>query len=264
MKKSILTLSLIFSVLFAWAQASDSTRVVFGELKGEGPYSRSDVILQNGLTVSSGDGHQYEVIKYKMILAPKKGSAMLLSGNTATFTENTKQHLYKLVVGDKVIIESISAKVDGDSSNIVTLAPLMFTVGQSLSTINYDGFEKDNIERKNKDNTPVAHSAMPRATFGTLDLSSDFTLEDILSQSQILVNADVDYQVTQFKLIAAYKNSPPVMAATNGNNITLQMKEILAKMVSGDRILVEGIAAVATVDGVEYKIYLSPIVFSVP
>ena len=81
MKNILFTLCILLSFgAFAQETTNEGPRLVFGELKHEGPYDRSEILLQDRLTISSGDGNQYMVAKFKMIIAPKEGNPILLSG----------------------------------------------------------------------------------------------------------------------------------------------------------------------------------------
>jgi hypothetical protein len=272
MKKLIYTALCLFLASSSWAQSpthktasSDFPRVVFGELKQDGPYKRSDVILQKGITVSSGDGNQYEVVSYKLIMVPKNGSPSLYSMNTATFTETILTNLYNLVDGDKIIVESVVAKVNNDASQTVKLAPILFIIGNATSDVDYDPYEKEQSKKNNKDVKLPKGTEVPVANFGTIDMTKTFTLEDLQAQTEILViGGGAEYKVTQFKMIVVSKESPAVMASSSGSIITSDMHHILARMKSGDRILIEGISATTEVNGEVFKVNLSPVVITVP
>ncbi len=116
--KTLLLTSLSLLIAFTSFSQNNTTiekaRAVFGELKGKGPYTRSDVILQDHISVSSADGNKYEVVSFRLIITPKAGTAILLSSRNSSFSENIKQNLYTVVVGDKIIVEAIEAAVNGD------------------------------------------------------------------------------------------------------------------------------------------------------
>ena len=65
-------------------------------------------------------------------------------------------------------------------------------------------------------------------------------------------------------MILAYKELPPVMMSTSGNQLSYQMKEAIIKLKTGDRILIEGITATAEDNGETYKANLSPIIITIP
>ena len=57
MKNVLFTLCILLSFgAFAQQSTDNGPRVVFGELQHEGPYDRSEILLQDRLTVTSGDG----------------------------------------------------------------------------------------------------------------------------------------------------------------------------------------------------------------
>ena len=64
-------------------------------------------------------------------------------------------------------------------------------------------------------------------------------------------------------MIVAFKSDPPLMASSNSNLLTSNMKEVLTRVKSGDRILIEGIRAEGEIEGKTYKTNLSPIIITV-
>lgn len=270
MKKLLFTSVSLLIAFTSFSQNNttiEKTRAVFGELKGEGPYTRSDVILQDHISVSSADGNKYEVVSFRLIIAPKAGTAILLSSRNSSFSENIKQNLYTVVIGDKIIVEAIEATVNGDLKNRVSLDPIMLTIGD-MRILDYSPYEAATYGKNNIKNNPPKAGEMPYATFGSIDASdakTSYTLEDVIAQTEILTkNGGLTYKVTQFKMILAYKELPPMMMSTSGNQLSYQMKEAIIKLKTGDRIIIEGITAAAEDNGETYKANLSPIIITIP
>ncbi len=270
MKKLLFTSVSLLIAFTSFSQNNttiEKARAVFGELKGEGPYTRSDVILQDHISVSSSDGNKYEVVSFRLIIAPKAGTAILLSSRNSSFSENIKQNLYTVVVGDKIIVEAIEATVNGDLKNRVSLEPIMLTIGD-MRILDYSPYEAATYGKNNSKNNAPKAGEMPHATFGSIDASdakTSYTLEDIIAQTEILTkNGGLTYKVTQFKMILAYKELPPVMMSTSGNQLSYQMKEAIIKLKTGDRIIIEGITATAEDNGETNKANLSPIIITIP
>ena len=258
MKNFILTLTLLLSVSISYAQSQDnSPRAVLGELKHEGPYLRSEILLQDQITVSSDDGNEYKVAKYNVIISPKGGKSVVYKGVGNILTPKIQGALNQIVAGDKVILESIYASINGDGHDMVQLEPIVLVVKKFEGEGPYNSVNGTNV--------PVKIDSLAIATYGSLNPGLGATLEEILKQDEIGVDAkqDVDYEVTRFKMIVAYKDSPPTMSSSSSSTITKKMKELLAKAKPGDRILIEGIRSEADVNGKILKANLSPVIITV-
>jgi hypothetical protein len=260
MKNILFTLCILLSFgAFAQQTTNEGPRLVFGELKHEGPYDRSEILLQERLTVSSGDGNQYVVAKFKMIIAPKEGVSMLLSGTGDKLTPKMQGALNQIVAGDKVLIESVFATVNGDQFDIVTLKAVILVVKGFQSEGPYDSAYSTSNERTKMDSTLYA-------TFGSIDTDgAPHTLEEILKQTEILVKSEgnFEYTVNGFKLIAVPKDAPPHMASSSNGQLTGQMQNMISKLKSGDRIIIEGIRAHVDVNGKTIPANLRPIIITV-
>ncbi|MDB9881957.1 hypothetical protein OAD66_02370 [Bacteroidia bacterium] len=58
----------IFTVSFSQGKREDlKPRVVFGDLRHDGPYGRSEVLLQEELNVVSNDGNEYKISSFHLI-----------------------------------------------------------------------------------------------------------------------------------------------------------------------------------------------------
>lgn len=259
MKNIIFTFTLLFSALFAFAQTStDGPRVVFGDLKHDGPYDRSEILLQENINVSSSDGHSYQIISYKIIIAPKKGVATLASGSSNKLTPKIQSSLNQIIAEDKILIEAIRATRDNNADDVVDLKPIILVVKE---------FEKDEpYDLINGSNGNIQVDTALKATFGSIPADGfPKTLEEILKQTEIGVKSPkgLDYEVTGFKLITARKSAPASMATSNSNQLTETMTAMLSKLEAGDRILVEGIRSQVDVDGKTKRANLSPIIITV-
>jgi hypothetical protein len=240
MKNILFTFCILLSFgAFAQQTTNEGPRLVFGELKHEGPYDRSEILLQDRLTISSGDGNQYVVAKFKMIIAPKKGNPMLLSGTGDKLTPKMQRALNQIIAGDKVLIESV---VKGFQSE----GP-------------YDS-------KFTKSNEPAKMDSTAQATFGSINTDgAPHALEEILKQTEILVKSEgnFEYTVNGFKLIAVPKDVPPSMASSSNGQLTGQMQNMISKLKSGDRIIIEGIRAHVNVNGKTIPANLRPIIITV-
>jgi hypothetical protein len=235
----------------------ENARAVFGELKHEGPYLRSEILVQDQLTVSSGDGNKYEVASYRLIIAPKKGSPTVFNGTGRKLTPKMQGSLNQIVEGDRVLVEAISAKKNGNET--VNLSPIVFTVKAFKNEGPYDpAYPNANIASKT--------DSLAFATFGSItNFGERHTLQEILKQTEIGVKSKegLEYTVTSFKMIVAYKNAPATMASSNNSQFTSNMTKMLSRIKSGDRILIEGIRASTDIDNKTYRANLSPIVITV-
>jgi hypothetical protein len=261
MKNILFTLCILLSFgAFAQETTNEGPRLVFGELKHEGPYDRSEILLQDRLTISSGDGNQYMVAKFKMIIAPKEGNPILLSGTGDKLTPKMQGALNQIVAGDKVLIESVFATVNGDQFDVVTLKPVILVVKGFQSEGPYDS-------KFTKSNKPAKMDSTAQATFGSINVyAENCTKEDLLKQTEIRVYSkeDLEYTVISFKMIIAFKDNPAIMASSSSNQLTSQMQGMLSRVKTGDRILIEGIRAKSEVKGEFIRANLSPIVIRVP
>jgi hypothetical protein len=72
---------------------------------------------------------------------------------------------------------------------------------------------------------------------------------------------NLQYNITGFKMIMAYKRRPPKMASSSSARLTGQMRGMVKSASSGDRILIEGIRATEAKYG--FKANLSPIIITI-
>lgn len=259
MKNILFTLCILLSFgAFAQQTTDNGPRLVFGELKHGGPYDRSEILLQDQLTISSEDGNQYMVANFKMIIAPQEGDSMLLTGTGDKLTPQMQGALNQIVAGDKVRIESVFAIVNGDQFDVVALKPIILVV---------KGFESEGpYDSKFDDSNSNKIDSLLIATFGSIDsFGKSHTKEEVLKQTEIRVYSkdDLEYTVMSFKMIIAFKDNPAIMASSSSNQLTTKMIEMLSRVKSGDRILVEGIRAKSEVKGEFIRANLSPIVITI-
>ena len=256
--KNTLLLTCFLFVFTAYAQdvlKPETVRAVFGELKHKGPYLRSEILLQDQLTVSSGDGNTYEIESFRLIIVPKNGVSQKFDGKGRNLTPRMQGSLNQIVAGDRVLVETIKARKN--DADLVLLPPIVLEV---------KAFENEGPYGPVAGADQAAIDTVLRATYGDLtDLGEAHSLEDILKQNEIRVYSKegLDYKVTQFKMIVAYKDSPAVMKSANSNTLNERMKERVGRAKSGDRILIEGIRAKAELNGEEIRVNLSPIIITV-
>lgn len=260
MKNVIFTFTLLFSVLFTVAQVENSAaRVVFGNLQHDGPYDRSELLLQEKLTVSSADGHTYQIVSYKLTISPAKGSPTRFEVQGAKLPAKLQGALNQIVSGDKIVIESVMAMVNEDKHDVHMLSPIELVVKGFETNVSND------TEQPESHKTILIDSSL-RATLGSIgDFSGRLSLEKILEQTEIGVYSKegLEYEITSFKLVVAYKNRHALLASSSSGQLTSQMKEMLSNAMSEDRIIIESIKAQTVLEGVTYKVVLSPIVITV-
>ncbi len=255
MKNILLSFTLLFSVLFTAAQSTDtSPRVVFGNLKHEGPYDRSEILVQEKLNVSSADDKTYQIVSYKLTISPTKGKPIRFEEQGDKLSVKLQGALNQIVGGDKILIESVFAIVNGDKSDILSLNPIEIVIKEYKSD---DEIAYSDVR--------VEMDTTLQATFGEItDFSIRHSLEKVLGQDQLLVNTEDGrkFEVTKFKLIAVPKKGAPRMASSSSNKLTGQMLKMIAKLGPGDRIIVEGIRAQSDEDGKMIKANLSPVIIT--
>ena len=72
---------------------------------------------------------------------------------------------------------------------------------------------------------------------------------------------NLQYRVTGFKMIIAYRSKPPKFASSSNGTLTPQMRSMVKSTRSGDRILIEGIRAKEAKYG--FNANLSPIIITI-
>ena len=257
MKNILFSFTLLFSVLFTLAQSTiTGPRAVFGNLEHDGPYDRSEILLQEKLTVSSDDGQVYTITAFHLTIAPTKGEPIHFEVEGEKLPAQLQGALNQVVGGDEIQIESIRATTDG--TDALALKSIVLEVKIFTSDGPYDAAYPNA-------NEPIKTDSFLTATFGNLDPSKRHSKEDILKQIEIgtFSKTGLDYTVTSFKLIVAFKKAPAKLASSKSNKLTPKMKELLSRIASGDRVLVEGIRAQTTINGEVIKANLRPIIITV-
>ena len=266
MKNTILSFALLLFTFFAVAQTPEQgPQAVFGELTHEGPYDRSEILLQEKLDVKSSDDKAYQIVSYHVTIAPKSGSPIRFEVNGNKFPAKLQGSLNQIVAGDEIRVESIMAMVNKDIYDFVNLKPITLVVKGFKAEGPYEPaypLMKDSYPVTNE---PVKMDSFLRATFGDFNLSVPHSKEDILKQTEVGVYSKegLTYNVQSFKMIVAFKNDPAVMASSNSNQLTDNMKKVLTRVKSGDRILFEAIRATGEIEGKTYRANLSPIIVTV-
>ncbi len=114
MKNILFSFTLLFSVLFTLAQSTKTgPRAIFGNLEHDGPCDRSEILLQEKLTVSSNDGQVYTITAYHLTIAPTTGKSIGFEVEGEKLPAKLQGALNQIVAGDKIHIESIRATTDG-------------------------------------------------------------------------------------------------------------------------------------------------------
>ena len=266
MKNTTLSFALLLFSFFSIAQSNENgPKTIFGELTHEGPYDRSEILLQEKLNVTSNDGKSYDIVSYHVTISPKAGSPIRFEVRGNKFPAKFQGSLNRIVAGDEIHIESAMAMVNKDIYDFVNLEPITLVVKEFKAEGPYEPAYPLMKESYPATNEPVSMDSFLRVTFGDLDLSIHHSKEDILKHTELGVYSKegLNYTVQSFKMIVAFKNDPAVMASSNSNQLTDNMKKVLARVKSGDRILFEAIRAKGEIEGKTYKANISPIVITV-
>lgn len=233
-------------------------KVHFGNLKHQGPYDRSEILLQDRLTISSSGSEPYSVMSFSLAISPVKGKKSIFQITDAKIPAKVQGSLNQIVSGDTVHISDIKIVKNEDYLNPV--APKNFSLLVATIIDENDPYDVDGQQKK----SPYDNG--PKVTFGLLDLNTA-TIEEIKSQTELLCDTNsnaANYRITSFKMIIAPRKGIPIMASSSSNKLTDSMIRLLQSLKSGDKILFEGIKAYIKINGTIHKANLSPLIITIP
>lgn len=246
MKKITFSIITILLSILGMAQSdTHNIKVVFGTIQHSGPYDRSDILLQSKLNVSSG---AYTITSYHLTILPTTGKPQRFEIIGKHFPPILTNALNQITSGDSIIISSVKATSLADSLQSIMLLPI---------TLRVKGGANHNFSK--------GAAQPPTATFGDITtFTTSYPLAEILEQNEIGVNSkEVAYTITKFKLIIVPKNQPPLLFSGSGPTITAKMKDKIAQLKSGDRILVESISSYVLLGEEKLNAHQAPIILSV-
>lgn len=256
MKNSIFTLLLLYCSVITLAQAP---RVAFGTLEHDGPYDRSEILLQERLNVVASSDAEYEIISYHATIYTAKSNPIRFKVVGAVLPVKLQGALNQVVAGDSIILNEILLRYKA-SDLTYTAEKLILKVRKSP----YNGLYEDAYTTTDfNDNTS---DNLTYAKLGDLETNGIPIEKDVILNQEKITVYDANglhYEVTSFKMIIAYKHQPAIMMSSNTNLLTERMKESLAVVKSGDRILIEAIKASTEVNSETYRVNLSPIVHTI-
>ncbi|MBR9861339.1 hypothetical protein GYB22_11440 [bacterium] len=155
---------------------------------------------------------------FRFIFAPKEGPASMLSGSDNGITERMKEEISDAKAGDRILIEGIKVKINGET---VELRPLVYTI--------------------KADNSPCYW------VWNTIGEQYEILKSDLLELPKFYVSRDLfDNQeidtawVGQFRFIHSPADGPATMISGVTSSFNEKMIEAIHSAKPGDRILLEG------------------------
>ncbi len=256
MSKLILSLTFFLFVTNSYAQ---KPKAVFGNLTDEGPYDRSEILLQEELNITSSDDEIYEILSYTLSVPGHPDNPIRFDVLGSKLPVKLQGALNSIIEGDKIVIESIVA-LASSSDKTIKLNPVILEIKKYESNGAYTS------AYKKKSNIAVQIDSLAYAQYGSIkNKGNPVSKEELLAQNKLVVLgvSDLKYKISSFKMIIAYKEKPPVMMSSSSERITSKMMELITNTSSGDRVLMEGIRATYQVDTEIYNLNLAPIVLKV-
>ncbi|MGB1038380.1 MAG: hypothetical protein ACPGYY_07000, partial [Bacteroidia bacterium] len=237
-----------------------SPKVHFGNLKHPGPYDRSEILLQDRLTMSNSGTETYSILSFSLTISPTKGLKSTYEISDAKIPAKVQGSLNQIISGDTVLISDIKIVKNEDFVHPISIEEFSLLVATIIDE--NDPYNNDDHTNWKKD--PYDNGT--EVTLGLLDLKTA-TLEDIKSQTELLCDTSsnaANYIITSFKMIAAPKKGIPSMATSASNKLTDSMIRMLQPLNSGDVLLFEGIKAYIKVNGTIHKANLPPLLITLP
>jgi len=227
MKNLFLLLAFCTASSISFGQTSSVPTAILGNLKGEGPWNRSDILVQEFLNVNSEPANAYKVVSFKLNIKLTAGEEKIAFTQGNALTPEMETMLNLIEEGSTVMFEKIIAKRTDGSDETILLAP-----------VTYKLTEKPKTEAKDLE---VLQDC--KIILGNIDFTKEFTLEELGKQDIIKVVCldGVTYPVVSFNVIAAYKIAPPAMGKFIGNTIHEPGLKMIKAMKSGDRLLFDSL-----------------------
>lgn len=248
--KYLLTLVISLFAFAAIAQNNTAPTATLGNLKGEGPWNRSDILVQEFLNVRSEPADAYKVVSFKLYIKLANGVEKIAFAQGNALTPEMETMLNFIEEGSTVMFEKIIAKRTDGSDETLLLAPITYKLTEQLKP------EAKELEVLND----------CKIMLGNIDFTKEFTLEELGKQDKIKVVCldGVTYPVVSFNVIAAYKEAPPAMGKFIGNTIHEPGLKMIKSMESGDRLLFERIIIEVIENGETVRKTVPPLVVTLP
>ena len=252
-----LILSFILLLTTSVSIATNTPLAVLGDLTHDGPYDRSEILLQEELKVLTEDDANYKVVQFSITINSESANSVSFQVTGNKLPPKVQGALNQIVEGSRITIKSIFASKINDPYDIVELRPIVLEVKHFKPEGTYDSAYGS---------TPIKIDTFLFAQLG--DIKADGTpveKERLINQDSIIAKSTIalNYTISEFKMIVAFKDDPPVFASSNSNLLTQYMMNMLGRIKSGDRVLIEGIKAKSQVNGKTIRAYLSPIIYEV-
>ena len=250
MKYLILFLALCTSSIIALGQTLTIPTARLGDLNGEGPWTRSDILVQEFLNVNSEPANAYKVVSFKLYIKLSSGVEKIAFAQGNNLTPEMETMLNLIEEGSMVMFEKIIAKRTDGSDETILLAPVTYKLTEKPKPVAKD--------------LEVLQDC--KILLGNIDFTKEFTLEELEKQDIIKVVCldGVTYPVVSFNVIAAYKIAPPAMGKFIGNTIHEPGLKMIKSMKSGDRLLFERIIVEVVENGETIKKKIPPLVVTLP
>ena len=227
MKNLFLLLAFCTASSISFGQTSSVPTAILGNLKGEGPWNRSDILVQEFLNVNSEPANAYKVVSFKLNIKLTAGEEKIAFTQGNALTPEMETMLNLIEEGSTVMFEKIIAKRTDGSDETILLAPVTYKLTEKPKPVAKD--------------LEVLKDC--KIMLGNIDFTKEFTLEELWKQDKIKVVCldGVTYPVVSFNVIAAYKIAPPAMGKFIGNTIHEPGLKMIKSMKSGDRLLFDSL-----------------------
>jgi gliding motility-associated protein GldM len=147
-----------------------------------------------------------------------------------------------------------SAKVPSSTNNEVTISASITKDGKT-KTVGSAKFRVRSLPQPTAQLGGIPNDGLPKGRASVMAQTS------ILASMGAGFAYNLQYRVTGFKMIMAYKRRPPVMANSNNGMLTPEMQGLIRSAGADDRILFEGIRASEAKYG--FNANLSPIIITI-
>ncbi len=250
MKNTILSLVICFASILSFGQTASTPTAILGNLKGEDPWTRSDILVQEFLNVQSEPADAYKVVSFKLYIKLANGIEKIAFAQGNALTPEMETMLNFIEEGSTVTFEKIITKRTDGSDETILLAPVTYKITEKPKPVAKD--------------LEVLKDC--KIMLGNIDFTKEFTLEELWKQDKIKVVCldGVTYPVVSFNVIAAYKVAPPAMCKFIGNTISETGLKMIKSMKSGDRLLFERIIVEVVENGETIKKTIPPLVVTLP
>lgn len=147
-----------------------------------------------------------------------------------------------------------NAKVPASTSNEVTITASITRDGKT-KTVGSSKFRVRSLPQPTAQLGGIPNDGLPK---GKSAVGAQTT---IIASMGAGFAYNLNYRVTGFKMIMAYKRKPPVILSSSSGTLTGEMQNLMKSAQSGDRILLEEVRATEAKYG--FSANLSPIIISI-